>query len=134
MSEHATMHCMNFLMVLMRLWLNLLEVDLLIRFNVSVSSVSRTLMTRIIFRNQQLRPLITFSSHTVIERHMPPRFKAKYPDMCIIIDCTEIFTEPLSEKEIMRQSGLLDLLEPGDAVMEDKGFDVCDELVLRGVY
>ena len=80
-------------MVLVRLRLALLEKDLAHRFNISVTSVSRILTTWIIFLNQQLRPLITFPSRIVIQRHMPSQFKAKYPDTRIIIDCTELFTE-----------------------------------------
>ena len=165
----------EFFMVLLRLRLALLENDLSHRFNVSLSSVSRILTTWIIFLNQQLRPLITFPARTIIKRHMPSQFKAKYPDTRIIIDCTEIYTETpsslpvqsavysrykhhhtlkglvgispsgavtyvsdlyagsTSDKEITRHCGLLELLEPGDAVMTDKGFDIRYELMLIGV-
>ena len=162
----------EFFMVLVRLRLALLEKDLAHRFNISVTSVSHILTTWIIFLNQQLRPLITFPSRTVIQRHMPAQFKA---DTRIIIDCTEQFTETpsslpvqsaiyshykhhntlkglvgispsgvvtyisdlyggsTSDKEITRQCGLLQLLEPGDAVMADEGFDIRYDLMLIGV-
>ena len=162
-------------MVLVRLRLALLERDLAHRFSISVTSVSRILTTWIIFLNQQLRPLITFPPRTVIQRHMPTQFKAKFPDTRVIIDCTEIFTETpsslpvqsaiyshykhhhtlkglvgispsgvvtfisdlyggaTSDKEITRQCGILQLLEPGDAVMADKGFHIRYDLMLLGV-
>ena len=172
--EHFNL-LMNFFMVLVRLRLALLENDLAHRFNISVSSVSRILTTWIIFLDQQLRPLITFPSRTVVQRHMPSQFRQKYPDTRVIIDCTEIFTETpsslpvqaavyshykhhhtlkglvgispsgvvtfisdlfggsTSDREIVRRSGLLDLLEPGDTLMADKGFDIRYELGLLGV-
>lgn len=37
-----------------------------------------------------------------------------------------------SDREIVQQSGVLDLLEPGDGVMVDKGFKV-EDLLPRGV-
>ena len=83
----------EFFMVLVRLRLGLLEGDLAHRFNLSISSISRILITWIIFLDQQLRPLITFPSRTVVQRHMPSQFRLKYPDTRVIIDCTEIFTE-----------------------------------------
>ena len=121
------------------------------------------------------KTMITFPARTLIKRHMPSQFKAKYPDTRIIIDCTEIYTETpsslpvqsavyshykhhhtlkglvgispsgvvtymsdlyagsTSDKEITRHCGLLELLEPGDAVMADKGFDIRYELMLIGV-
>ena len=165
----------EFFMVLVRLRLGLLENDLAHRFNVSITSVSRILTTWVIFLNQQLRPLITFPSRTVIKRHMQHQFKKKYPDTRVIIDCTELFTETpsslpvqkatysyykhhntlkgligvsptgvvtfisdlytgsVTDKELTRLCGLLDMLEPGDSVMADKGFDIGYELMTRGI-
>ena len=65
----------EFFMVLVRLCLGLLEGDLAHRFNLSISSVSRILTTWIILLDQQLRPLITFPSCTVVQRHMPSQFR-----------------------------------------------------------
>ena len=40
----------------------------------------------------------------------------------------------ISDKEIVRQSGLLDLLEEGDAVMADKDFVIRDLLTFKKVH
>ena len=39
----------------------------------------------------------------------------------------------ISDQELTRRSGIMDLLEPGDSVMADRGFDIEEDLVLRGV-
>ena len=39
----------------------------------------------------------------------------------------------ISDKELTRKSGLLDLLEPGDLVMADRGFEIEEDLMLIGV-
>ena len=44
-----------------------------------------------------------------------------------------LWTGSISNKEIFRQSGLLDLLEEGDAVMADKGFVIRDLLTFKKV-
>ena len=46
---------------------------------------------------------------------------------------SKLFSGSISDKELTRQSGLLDLLESGDSVMADKGFDIAEYLIPRGV-
>ena len=40
----------------------------------------------------------------------------------------------ISDKALTRQSGILDLLESGDSVMADRGFDIEEDLILRSVH
>lgn len=44
-----------------------------------------------------------------------------------------LYTGSISDKEITRVSGILDLLEPGDTVITDKGFDIGDMLRDKGI-
>ena len=46
---------------------------------------------------------------------------------------SKLFSGSVSDKELTRQSGILDLLEAGDSVMADKGFDIAEYLIPRGV-
>ena len=46
---------------------------------------------------------------------------------------SKLFSGSISDKELTRQSGILDLLEAGDSVMADKGFDIAEYLIQRGV-
>ena len=44
--------------------------------------------------------------------------------------CLVCIQEVFSDKD--KYSGILDLIEPGDSVMADKGFDISYELFIRG--
>ena len=44
---------------------------------------------------------------------------------------SKLFTGGISDKEIVKESGFLDQLEPGDVVMADKAFNIQDLLALR---
>ncbi|PFX16519.1 Cubilin [Stylophora pistillata] len=46
---------------------------------------------------------------------------------------SSLYTGGISDKGITRCSGILDLLEPGDSVMAEKGFDIEDLLREKGV-
>ena len=39
----------------------------------------------------------------------------------------------ISNKELTEKSGLLDLLEPGDTIIADKGFDVQETIAKREI-
>ena len=44
-----------------------------------------------------------------------------------------LYPGSISDKELTRRCGILDLLEPGYSVMADRGFDIEEDLALRGV-
>ena len=46
---------------------------------------------------------------------------------------SNLYPGSISDKELTRQSGILDLLESGDSVMADRGFDIQEDLALIGV-
>ena len=46
---------------------------------------------------------------------------------------SEFYTGSISDKEIVQSSGFLDLLEAGDLVMGDKGFNIQDLLAIHNV-
>ena len=43
---------------------------------------------------------------------------------------SKLFPGSISDKELTRNSDLLDLLERGDSAMSDRGFDIEDDLIL----
>ncbi|KAL1250500.1 hypothetical protein QQF64_018296 [Cirrhinus molitorella] len=45
---------------------------------------------------------------------------------------SSLFTGSISDQELTKKSGILDLLEPGDACMADKGFTIASMLAERG--
>ena len=45
---------------------------------------------------------------------------------------SELYPGSISDKEIVKRSGLLEVLQPGDEIMADKGFLIQDELVSVG--
>ena len=46
---------------------------------------------------------------------------------------SQLYGGNISDRELTQRSGLLDLLEPGDSVMADRGFTIADLLYQRGV-
>ena len=46
---------------------------------------------------------------------------------------SDLYPGSISDKELTRKSGLLQLLESNDSVMADRGFDIAEDLALIGV-
>lgn len=153
-------------MFLCRIKLGLFEQDLAVRFDISIATVSRILITWSNFLYVMLGALPSWPSIQAVKSRMPDRFKDAYPNTHVILDCTEIrvqtpsskvlhseiyshykshttlkglfgitpdgsvsfvsslFTGSISDIEITKRSGILDLLEEGDQVMVDKGFPI----------
>ena len=51
----------------------------------------------------------------------------------VITFVSSFYPGSISDKELTRPSGFLDLLDCGNSVMADRGFDIKDDLILRGV-
>ena len=52
----------------------------------------------------------------------------------VIIFISSLYPGSISDKQITQKSGILYLLEPGDSVMANRGFDIEDDLILLGVH
>lgn len=50
----------------------------------------------------------------------------------VITFVSSLFSGSISDKALTRKSGVLDLLEEGDSVMADRGFDIEEDLLLIG--
>ena len=165
----------EYLIVLCRLRLGLLNRHLGDIFGVSESTISKTVTTWVcllakIFNGTLLR----WPSREEVKHQFPKSFK-RYPDTRVIIDATEFFIEKptspcaqkatwsdykhhntvkllvgiapngaftfiselwsgsTSDRKIVQESGLIDLLQEGDHVMADRGFNIRDLLTRRGV-
>ncbi|RXN15772.1 zinc finger protein 502-like isoform X2 [Labeo rohita] len=143
-------------------------------FKISLSTVSRTIITWANYLSLILGSLPIWMSRQEVNSTMPEKFRQFCPEVRVIIDCTEIrcqnpssltlqsevfssykntttfkgligvapcgpvtfvsslFTGSISDQELTKQSGILDLLEPGDAWMADKGFTIKSMLAERG--
>ena len=75
---------------LCKIKLGLFEQDLAERFQISVTTVSRTLITWANFLYFLLGSLPTWPSREHVDKTMPESFQAVFPNIRVIIDCTEM--------------------------------------------
>ena len=81
---------------LVRVKVGRFTVDLAVAFRVSASTVSRTVITWTNFLYFTLGRLPVWPTRAQIQRHMPTCFQETYPNVRVILDCTEIFLETSS--------------------------------------
>ena len=95
--ERSLTHFQQLVMVLLKLRLNLEEIDLAYRFNVSQSTVSRMFRTWMMCMGERLAPLIRWPSRNEIKKTMPIAFRNFFGKCVCIVDCTEIFIDRPSD-------------------------------------
>ena len=165
----------EYLLVLCRLRLGILNRQLGDMFGVSESTICKTVTTWVCLLAKLFNgTLLRWPSREEIKRQFPKSFK-KYPNTRVVIDATELFIEKptspcaqratwsdykhhntlkllvgiapngaftfisklwsgsTSDRKIVQESGLIDLLKEGDHVMADRGFNIRDLLTRRGV-
>jgi len=93
----------QFFLTLVRLHAGAQEVDLLVRFGLSQSSVSRISMTWINLMYHSLKAIYRFPPWHIVKKYMPETFKRHYPNTRIIIDATKFTVERPSS--LISQSG-----------------------------
>lgn len=103
-SEHVLSKLDEFVMIMVRLRLGLLLKDLAARFGISESSCSKIFFTTWInFLYFELTAMCQYTSKEKTLETMPKQFH-NFPCTCVIIDCTEIFTQRPSSLETQRQT------------------------------
>ena len=165
----------EYLLVLCRLRLGILNRQLGYMFGVSESTICKTVTTWVCLLAKLFNgTLLRWPSREEIKHQFPKSVK-KYPNTRVVIDATEFFIEkPISpcaqraswsdykhhntlkllvgiapngaftfisklwsgsasDRKIVQESGLIDLLEDGDHLMADRGFNIRDLLTRRGV-
>ena len=78
---------------LVRVKVGRFTIDLAVTFNVAGSTVSRVVISWGNYLYFTLGRLPIWPSRAEIARHMPDLFKELYPNVRVILDCTEIFAE-----------------------------------------
>lgn len=86
----------EFFLFCCRIKLGLLEEDLADRFNITVPTVSRHIISWANFLYFVLGSIPIWPTRDQIIANMPTAFKAMYPNVRCIIDCTEVFTAKAS--------------------------------------
>lgn len=81
----------EFVLTLVRLRLALTTFVMADLFGVSTSRVSQVFTTWINFMFTIFKPLLKWPSRNVLKKFMPSSFRAKFPNVNCIIDCTEFF-------------------------------------------
>ena len=160
----------QFFLFLHKVRLGNFDEELAVKFNISVSTVSRIVITwaNFIYTYLAIQPI--WPSRAQVQKEMSADFTQYFPNTRVILDCTEIYTQNpsslvlkskvysnyksrptfkglfgvtpagcvsfvsnlytgcASDKQITSESGILNILEPSDAVMVDKGFLIQDLL------
>ena len=84
----------EFILVLMKLRLDVPFQDLAYRFNISLSTVTRIFLACMIVMDIRLSPLINWPEHEDLWRTMPKCFQYSFgKKTTVIIDCFEVFIE-----------------------------------------
>ena len=83
----------QFLLVLMKLPLNLLDLDLAYRFGISKSTFSKIMKKWLEIMYVRLRPLVKWPDRNQLRKNMPGEFKRAFPKCVCVIDCFEVFSE-----------------------------------------
>ena len=83
----------EFVMTLIRLRLGLFERDLSHRFGISIGTVSNVTRKWMKLIRSQLGHLIRMPNRETIQYYSPPSFKQLFPNVVIVIDCTELEME-----------------------------------------
>lgn len=162
----------EFLLVLMRIRLGLLNKDLASRFGISTCLCSQVFQTWLDPMSKVIGRLVFWPNKEQVVATKPDRY-VHLPDLVSIIDCSEIFIETpknlqlqfstwsdykhhntlkylisvapnsaitflsslysgrISDKALTNDCGYLDLLEPHDQIMADKGFPIYEECAAR---
>ena len=99
-SPHSTRRCpslslfQEFIIVLMKLRLNVPLQDLAYRFDISLSTVSRILSAWMTVMDVRLSPLISWPEREDLWRTIPKCFQYSFgKTTTVIIDCFEVFIE-----------------------------------------
>jgi len=86
-----------------------------------------------IFIKQPHLPEIQKMIFSSYKNHNTYKALVGIPPSGVITFVSKLFPGSILDKELTQQPDILDLLEAGDFVMADKGFDIAEYLIPRGV-